>query len=213
MKTSDIIKYIFMIILILFIIYFYINLIILTVQTNKRTKTFCIDTFTYNTGSIIGTAPLKSNNFYTKGIGIKCLENASIKQPTFIGSMEIPTYRTGNYNTYISNKDIYVDWEKGVNNTTYNIMGKCNVIIGEGAGKHLTTESYCVIVGSNNLAVYASGADMLWIVDWDEPYLLKNSEIKNILWNYNINYRPDNDTKENRQLYIIDKIINKEEKK
>lgn len=181
MKTSDIIKYVFMIILILFIVYSYINLIILTVQTNKRTKTFCIDTFTYNTGSMIGTAPLKSNDSYTKCIGIKYLDAASGEQPVFIGSMEIPTYRTG----------------------------KCNVIIGEGAGKHLTTESYCVIIGSSNLAVYASGADMLWIVDWNEPYLLKNPEIKNILWNYNINYRPDNDTKENRQLFIIDKIINK----
>ena len=62
--------------------------------------------------------------------------------------------------------------------------GGFNILIGNGAGKYLTNESYCVIIGHNKLAVNSKGKDMIWLVDWNEPYLVTNPDIKIILLDY-----------------------------
>lgn len=62
--------------------------------------------------------------------------------------------------------------------------GIFNVLIGKNAGKYMTAESYCVIVGHDSIHLNAKGRDMIWIVDWDEPYLCTHPDIKKILCDY-----------------------------
>ncbi len=65
--------------------------------------------------------------------------------------------------------------------------GLYNVCLGKTAGKYLALEKYCIIVGSNisdSLNRSFKGRDMVWYVDYDEPLLKKDPEIKFMLFTY-----------------------------
>ena len=59
--------------------------------------------------------------------------------------------------------------------------GHHNIIVGLGAGKQLTTESYCVIFGEDSTAVNIQGSDYLWYVDYESPYLKARPELTGYL--------------------------------
>lgn len=88
-------------------------------------------------------------------------------------------------------------------------QGIFNVIIGRHAGLYLRNESYCVIVGHDSATINAKGNDMIWIVDWNEPYLITNPDIEKILWEYyNSNILTNTDTKDSRSGMVL-RIINR----
>lgn len=90
--------------------------------------------------------------------------------------------------------------------------GIFNVIIGYGAGKYLTTESYCVIVGHDSIAVNTKGKDMVWYVNWDEPLLIMHPDIKKILFDYYLEYiKTGKDDKHYRSGMIL-RVINRNNK-
>ena len=87
--------------------------------------------------------------------------------------------------------------------------GTYNIGIGKGAGSELTWESYCVIVGHDSAQVNAKGSDMIWLVDWKEPYLLANPDIHEILCDYyNKHILTGNDDK-NSRMALSHRIINR----
>jgi len=83
-----------------------------------------------------------------------------------------------------------------------------NIIIGEGAGRYLSSESYCVIVGHDSTAVNMKGNHLLWYVDYSEPYL--SEDISKILKNYEetvINKNLDNIERRSELWHLIQKTI------
>ena len=87
--------------------------------------------------------------------------------------------------------------------------GQFNILIGNGAGKYITNESYCIIVGHNKLAVNSKGKDMIWLVDWNEPYLKSNLDIKIILLNYYNSFIKTKKDSKNYRVGLALRIINR----
>lgn len=87
--------------------------------------------------------------------------------------------------------------------------GIFNVIIGKEAGKYITTESYCVIVGHDSIHVNARRKDMMWLVDWNEPYLCQNPDIKEILTDYYNNFVKTGKDDKHYRLSMVLRIVNR----
>ena len=90
--------------------------------------------------------------------------------------------------------------------------GDHNILIGVNAGMFITNESYCVIIGHDSLAINAKGKDMIWQVDWNEPYILKNPDIKIILEDYYKRFILTNKDDKDYRLGLVFKIINRNNK-
>jgi len=150
-----------------------------------------------NEGDAYGTKMLNDNTTgYTNNtIGYKALiypQSAENINHQYICNNSKLKYSKGNYNTSFGNEKVLeiklngkIGWIKGNENTFYSY----NVLIGEGVGKNFTHEEFCVIVGHDSIAVNAQGKDMMWIVNWNEPYLLQNPEIKTLLEEYDNSIR------------------------
>jgi hypothetical protein len=83
-------------------------------------------------------------------------------------------------------------------------FGSYNICIGLNAGKYLSYESYCVIVGSGDKQINARGKDMIWVVDWDDSVLNNHRSIKNIIYKYYTNYiLTSKDNKKNRKQLVL----------
>jgi len=78
-----------------------------------------------------------------------------------------------------------------------------NLCIGFNAGKYLTNESYCVIVGNDSISTNLHEYNMIWYVDWNEYCLNENEDIKIILLQYYKDYiLAGNDSEESRSEMI-----------
>jgi len=112
-------------------------------------------------------------------------------------------------NTSVGSKTQYETTTGNGMNVPHGIF---NVAIGREAGKYLTTESYCVIVGHDSTAINIKGEDMIWYVNWDEPLLLINKDIKQILFQYYTDYiKTGKDDKDFRAGLVL-RIINRNNK-
>jgi len=122
---------------------------------------------------------------------------------TLIGNQAEFEFKTGVQN-------VAIGWEAMIDTTLKNTgISKCgNIIMGNGAGKYLTTESYCVIIGHDSLAINAKGNDLIWIVDWDEPYLCEKPSVKTILLQYYNDFiKTKKDDRSNRAA-MVSRVIN-----
>lgn len=89
--------------------------------------------------------------------------------------------------------------------------GVCNILIGHDAGKYLTLESYCVIIGRDSIHVNTKGNNLIWIVDYSEPFLLNNPDIKDMILNYENNViKKGKDNMQSRCCLVL-KFINRKE--
>jgi hypothetical protein len=85
-----------------------------------------------------------------------------------------------------------------------------NICIGKNAGLKFIYESYCVIVGSGKEMANAKGKNMIWLVDWDEPWLKKIPKIKTALKDYYDNViKKGKDSKQLREVLsnYVTKIV------
>ena len=90
-------------------------------------------------------------------------------------------------------------------------QGDYNICIGINAGLYLTNENYCVIVGHRSAQINIKGKDMIWMIDWDEPYL--TPQVKAILLDYQNNFiLTGKDNKKSRSELIL-KIIKQQKEK